>query len=162
MSVTYCTVADVRANTNNPDLADITVVDDAAVTAKILAAEVYIDSVAGYWDRKAGITQTRVFPRIEDVDNGQDIPDAVKYSTIAQVEFMYENMPDRDHGVVQDEKPTSVSISPRAMKLLKRGYIRKTGKITLPYPQNPSMIDTYGRMNGEGSRGDIHFQDVNP
>ncbi len=162
MAVTYCTVAEVRANTNNPDLASSSVVSDDSLTAKIIAAETYIDSIAGYWDRSAGVSQARVFPRVEDDAIGTDIPDAVKFATIAQVEFMYENMPDRDHGIVQDDKPTRESISPRAMKLMSGGFIRKTGNITIPYPQNPQMIDIYGHNYDGMSMGDIHFQDQIP
>lgn len=134
MAVTYCTIADVRAATNNEDLADNTIVTDEQMTAKIEQAEVYIDSIAKYWDRFGGDTQVRTFPRLQDVDADGDsfIPDIVKQATIAQVEFAYENMPDRDHGVVQDDNPTSESISPRAYQLMSAGYIRRTGRVTLP------------------------------
>lgn len=133
MAVTYCTIADVRAATNNTDLADDTIVTDVQMTAKIEQAEVYIDSIAKYWERYDAF-QVRTFPRIHDIDEdgATFIPDTVKQATIAQVEYAYENMPDRDHGVVQDDKPTAESISPRAYQLMSNGYIRRTGHITFP------------------------------
>lgn len=133
MAVTYCTIADVRAATNNSDLADNTIVTDQQLTARIEQAEVYIDSIAKYWERYDEY-QVRTFPRIHDIDEdgATFIPDTVKQATIAQVEFAYENMPDRDHGIIGDEKPTDESISPRARQLMSNGYIRRTGRITFP------------------------------
>lgn len=136
---TYVTADQVRLYTNNADLADDEVIDDDALDAKIIAAEIYIDSYAGYWDRTGGVTQTRKFPRVEDGQIGVDIPEAIMHATIAQVEFMHVNMPDVDHGIEPDTSPTSASISPRAKELMK-GYRRTTGRITLPEPQRADII----------------------
>lgn len=135
MAVTYCTIADVRGVTNNADLADNSIVTDAELTAKIEQAEVYIDSIAKYWERYEPY-QVRTFPRIHDIDadGATFIPDNVKQATIAQVEFAYENFPDRDHGVMQDDTPTKESISPRAYQLMKAGYISNSGRMTLNSP----------------------------
>ncbi len=129
MATTYVTATVLKANTNN---ATLSALSDNAVNAKIELAEIYVDSHAGYWD-KYDETQTRRFPRKHDVDSdgATFIPEAVKFATIAQVEFMFENMPDRDHGITQDENPTSESLSPRLRQLMK-GYTKKTGRITFP------------------------------
>lgn len=129
MAVTYVTATILKANTNNTALAALS---DGAVETKIEAAEIYIDSYAGYWQKYAE-TQTRLFPRLHDVNTAGAtfIPEAIKFATIAQVEFMYENMPDRDHGIMQDEKPTEESLSPRVRQLMK-GYTRRTGRIIFP------------------------------
>lgn len=155
---TYVSADDLRTYTNNADLADDQIVDDTALEAKIIAAEVYIDAYAGYWERSAGVTQTRVFPRMKDTQNGITIPDAIMHATIAQVEFMYINMPDVDHGIEPDANPTSVSISPRAKQLMKGGYRRKTGKITLPYPVSPAFLNVYAQDQVINPETDIHFQ----
>lgn len=138
MAATYVTETILKANTNNAALAALS--DDAVVT-KIEAAEIYIDSYAGYW-AKYDEDQTRTFPRKHDVDGDGDtfIPEAIKFATIAQVEFMYENMPDRDHGILQDEKPTEESLSPRARQLMK-GYTKRTGRITFPEDDIESVSD---------------------
>jgi hypothetical protein len=138
MAVTYVTATELKANTNNAALAALS---DAAVGAKIEAAEIYVDSYAGYW-QKYDEDQTRLFPRKHDVDSAGDtfIPEAVKFATIAQVEFMYENMPDRDHGIMQDEKPTVESLSPRLRQLMK-GYTKRTGRITFPEDDIQSVSD---------------------
>lgn len=138
MSVTYVTAAILKANTNNTALAALS---DGAVETKIEAAEIYIDSYAGYWQKYVE-TQTRLFPRLHDVNTAGDtfIPEAIKFATIAQVEFMYENMPDRDHGIMQDEKPTEESISPRARQLMK-GYTKRTGRITFNEDDMQSIRD---------------------
>lgn len=106
--------------------------DNTHLEALIAAAEIYIDAAAGYWERYDD-EQDRVFPRLHDVtvDGVTLIPEAIKFATIAQVEFMYENQPDIEHGIMADVKPTSVSLSPRAENLM-HGYIRRTGRITLP------------------------------
>lgn len=138
MAVTYVTVEELRAATTEPaftevDEADEYVITDEQMTAKIETAEIYIDSIAKYWD-KYDLYQTRTFPRSHDIDEdgATFIPATVKEATIAQVEFAFINMPDRDHGVMPDEKPTMESISPRAMQLMSNGYIKRTGRITLP------------------------------
>ncbi len=155
---TYVTADDLRLFTNNDDLADDDIVTDEQLEAKIVAAEVYIDAIAGYWERAGGITQARVFPRTQDTQNGQDIPDSVMHATIAQVEFMHVNMPDIEHGIENDASPTANSISPRAKKLMSKGYICRTGQVTIPYSQNPKMLQIY---NSDAQvNGDIHFQDV--
>lgn len=141
---TYCTAADVRLYTNNADLADDDIVTDDQLEAKILAAEIYIDSYAGYWERSAGVTQARVFPRLIDTQNGiSGVPEAIMHATIAQVEFMHVNMPDTDHGIEPDANPTDVSLSPRAKRLMKSGFRRITGKITLPYPVNVNVVNSF-------------------
>ncbi len=129
----YVTPADVRTYTNNTAISGM---DDEELTARIVAAETYIDSYAGYWDRFV-IGQDHVFPRDIDIDASGEtvIPTAVKFSVIAQVEFMYINMPDADHGVEQDESPTIESISPRVKQLMK-GYICRIGSVTLPWVSN--------------------------
>ncbi len=139
VTLTYCSVADVRAYTNNPDLADDDIVSDAVMENKIVAAEVYIDAYAGYWDRAGGVTQARKFPRVEDNAIEGDVPQAILLATVAQVEFMHVNMPDLDHGIEQDASPTAASISPRAKNLMK-GYRRTTGRIVLPETQNPNTL----------------------
>ncbi len=136
-------------------------VDNVHLNALITAAEIYIDSYAGYWDRLAGPTQARVFPRVEDAAyNAGGIPDAIKHATIAQVEFMYVNMPDVDHGIEPQASPTDASISPRAKKLMRAGYRRATGNVTLPYPVSRSLVNSYGNLEGGGGEGDIRFQNV--
>lgn len=136
---TYATAANVRTYTNDTDLADSGQFNDAALNAKIIAAEEYIDSHAGYWDRYDQY-QARVFPRSHDIaENGTTfIPNAIMLATIAQVEFMFQNMPDMDHGVEIDVKPTAVSLSPRAKQLMK-GYSRKTGRVTFPQDGVPGV-----------------------
>jgi len=138
LTTTYCTAADVRAYSQNTDIIEL---GDYELSLRIVQAEVYIDSYAGYWQRGDGITQVRLFPRIEDVQSFGDghIPDAVMLATIAQVEFMHLNMPDIDHGIESDAKPTEQSLSPRAKHLLK-GYRRITGSITLPDTQSPATL----------------------
>ena len=128
---TYCTADDVREFTNNADLADDSIVTDEQLEAKIVAAEQYIDAWAGYWERSGGITQARKFPRTVDAEMGVDVPEAIKHATIAQVEFMYVNMPDVDHGIEPDASPTAASISPRAKALMAKGYRKTTGRVTL-------------------------------
>ena len=158
---TYCTADDVREFTSNADLADEEVVDDTALEAKIVAAEMYIDAYAGYWDRAAGVTQARVFPRAQDAANGVTVPEAIKHATIAQVEFMYVNMPDIDHGIEPDASPTDASISPRAKKLMKAGFRKTTGSVLLPWPVNPAFLNIWGAgLGGEPVNGDIHFRDA--
>lgn len=114
---------------------------DTHLNSLILAAEIYIDAYAGYW-QKYDETQDRTFPRQGDYDSttGEtEIPEAVKFATIAQLEFMFENMPDRDHGVEQDEKPTKETISPR-VKILMKGYVNRTGVIELPNIQHVTNV----------------------
>ncbi len=139
----YVTADDLRTFTNNADLADDDIVSDDQLEAKIVAAEIYIDAIAGYWDRAGGITQARVFPRVQDAAIGTDVPETVMHATIAQVEHMYINQPDVDHGVQIDANPTANSISPRAKKLMSKGYICRTGSVTLPYPVNPEMMGAF-------------------
>lgn len=156
---TYCTPEDVRTYTNNAELADDDNFTDDELAAKIVAAEMYIDSEAGYWDRAGGITQARVFPRVEDAQIGVDIPEAIMHATIAQVEFMHVNMPDVDHGIEPDASPTRASLSPRAKRLM-RGFSKKTGNITLPYSVSPALLTTIGVDTYVGDTGDIHFKDL--
>lgn len=123
---TYCTIAEVKANTQDSNLASLT---DEQITALIEQAEIYIDAYAGYWE-KYDIDQSLKFPRSIDVDkNGATfIPSAIKHATIAQIEFIYQKTPDIEHGIEEDDKPTKVSISPRAKELM-RGYMRRAGRI---------------------------------
>ena len=158
---TYCTADDVRLYTNNADLADDDIIDDTALEAKIVAAEVYIDRRAGYWARAGGITQERVFPRVQDAQIGTDIPQAIMMATIAQVEFMYVNMPDVDHGIEPDASPTSASISPRAKELIDGGYRCITGSVEIPFVQSRGIVNAYGVDGLDNPKSDIHFQDVN-
>lgn len=146
-SPTYCTADDVRTYSNHPDFMEEVgeeyVITDEQLEAKIIIAEVYVDREAKYWMREGGTSQARVFPRMEDGQyTGQSgqIPEAIKFATIAQVEHMHVNMPDVDHGIEPDAKPTSVSISPRARELIRGGYRRTTGSITLPQAQDPATI----------------------
>src|ERR1043166_5162444 len=133
---TYCTADDVRTYTSLPEFTEDDgeespeyIISDEQLDAKIVVAERYIDSIAGYWQRAGGVTQARVFPRIEDsAYNAGSIPEAVKFATIEQVELMQVNMADVDHGIEPDASPTTESISPRARELM-RGYCRKTGSI---------------------------------
>jgi hypothetical protein len=138
MAVTYVTADFIQANTNNAALAALT---DDALNVKIELAEAYIDSHARFV-RKYAETQTRKFPRQEDVNTAGAtfIPEAVKLATMAQVEFMYENMPDRDHGIMGDEKPTVETMSPRAIMLM-RGYRKTTGNIIFPEEDAHSVSD---------------------
>lgn len=138
-SPTYVTAANCKAFTSDADLA---AEDDALFTAEfgfIHKAEVQIDRFCGYWDRYAGKTQTRVFPRTTDVDSAGDtfIPEPIKMATMAQVEYNYLNKPDMDHGIEEDEKPKRKEIiSPRAMQYLK-GYVMKGGRITMSPANDP-------------------------
>lgn len=138
MAATYCTAAQFKAASNN---AALVALENAALEAKIEAAEPYIDAEAGTWE-KYDITQTRRFPRAGyDVNSAGTtyIPELIRAATIAQVEFMHENQPDVEHGVEQDDEPTKLSLSPRARYLMRKGnLICRVGRIQFP-PQ------TYGR-----------------
>ncbi len=114
--------------------------DDTEMNARIVVAERYIDAYAGYWQR-FDLTQDNVFPRDIDLDTSGDtlIPQQVRLAVIAQVEFMFVNMPDTDHGVTEDDLPTMESISPR-VKMLMKGYICRTGSIALPWITNVMRV----------------------
>ncbi len=125
--------------------------DDTTLEAKIIAAEIVIDAAVKYV-QKLDPAQARKFPRSDDTDGS--IPEAIKFAMIYQVEFMYVNSPDVDHGVEPDVSPTTVSISPRSLKLLRAGYIKNTGEITLPPTVDPRAV----QIGGSAYNGDIHFQ----
>lgn len=133
MAVTYVTVAELKADTQNDALSNSGTTE---ITALIELAEVYIDSFAGYWT-KYDSSQTRLFPRDKDIDeNGATfIPTPVKKATIAQVEFLFLKSPDAEHGIMEDEEPTKEVISPRAKQLM-RGYRMRSGRIVYPENQN--------------------------
>lgn len=116
--------------------------DDSHLNALIELAEVYIDAYAGYWTKYVNDgSQARKFPRVGDIDSSGAtiIPEAVKFATIAQVEFMYVNMPDSEHGIQPDESPTKATIGSRVKELM-RGYVCLTGSMLLPRVQ-PGLLN---------------------
>lgn len=127
MAVTYVTADEVQAATRNTALA---AESDSAVDALIEEAEIYIDAAAKYWTKYSD-SQSRTFPRVQDVnDDGTTfIPETIKQATIAQVEFLYNQTPDVEHGIKEDEAPKPETLSPRARMLMSRGYIKRTGSI---------------------------------
>jgi len=127
MAVTYITVAELRNATTNDALIGEA---DERLTSLIERAERYIDALAGYWQRYEE-DQTRLFPRADDVNTAGAtyIPEIVKEATIAQVEFLYLQTPDAEHGVKPDDaKKPFVVYSPRSRAILRSGGLtRRTG-----------------------------------
>lgn len=130
-STTYITGAQVKALTKDTVLAAEEVSDLEAENGPIHMAEIQIDRFCGYWKRYGGQTQTRVFPRIGDVDSAGStvIPEAVLMATLFQIEHNFVNQGDLDHGIEEDDAPKDVFIiSPRSKQVLK-GYVMKGGHI---------------------------------
>lgn len=156
-TTTYCTADDVRTYSGHPAFTaqedDEYVITDEQLEARIIAAEIVIDAEAKYV-QKLDPAQTRKFPRVEDTSG--DIPEAIKMATIYQVEFMYVNAPDVDHGVEPDVSPTAVTLSPRSRKLMSAGYIKSTGTVTLPPTVDPKAV----QGAASAYTGDIRFQQV--
>jgi hypothetical protein len=128
---TYITGEEIRSATNDPILAAMTENALEAEFGPIHKAELQIDRFCGYWDRFGGQLQARVFPRTTDVDADgvSEIPEAVKFATLYQIEYNNVNKPDMDHGIENDERPKRKEvISPRARQQL-QGYVMKGGRI---------------------------------
>lgn len=113
--MTYCTVADVKATTRNTELkAESTTV----ITSLIEQAELIIDQYVGFV--KSPKSQALKFP----LTGESTIPTNVKYATIYQVEYMFENDADLEHGISDEtgDKNTKGNkfnvVSHRAKQLL--------------------------------------------
>lgn len=134
LEAVYATPGQVRTYTTVPALAAL---DDATLTAKIFVAMTYIDRFAGAWPPWY-VGQIRKFPRWNDVDQlgNKVVPDSIMLATIAQLEFMFLNMPDGDHGITADSvQAANISYSPRLRSLM-HGFVTKLGSAVFPLPQN--------------------------
>lgn len=120
----YCTIQDIKDWTLDSNLGGES---DERITSLIGTAEAYIDSYVRCV-KKADLAQVRKFPRKQDNDA---IPENVKFATCAQVEFIYLQLPDADHGIKEDESDQRETISPRAKELLK-GFRSLIGNVDLP------------------------------
>jgi len=113
---TYCTAQDVKNNTRNTALkAEATPV----IESLIEQAELIIDEYVCF--TPSPIDQVLKFPRIGETV----IIPQVKFATIYQVEYMFEKMPDVDHGISEESGEQNTIgaryniISHRAKHLLK-------------------------------------------
>jgi len=126
---TYIDSDFIRNNSQSKNLVEES---DDILNPLIERAERFIDSVSGYW-MKYDPDQTRLFPRQNDIDTDGNtfIHDTVKEATLIQVEFLYNQTPDDEHGIKsEDGKDRFQVISPRMKELLRgSGLTRRTGKI---------------------------------
>lgn len=127
---TYVTAQEVIDATTNAALKEEAT---GTIESLIETAENHIDAEAGYWERYDPY-QERIFPRSIDLNSSGAtfIHSRVKSATIAQVEFLYLETPDVEHGIMEDDpQKKRTMLSPRA-KFLMRGLTRRSGKIVFP------------------------------
>ena len=113
--MTYCTYTEVQATTRNTELQSAT---EAEINLLITQAELIIDQYVGFV--KSPKSQALKFPLTGETT----IPTNVKYATIYQVEYMFENDADLEHGISDEtgDKNTKGNkfnvVSHRAKQLL--------------------------------------------
>lgn len=111
--MTYCTVSDVKTTTRNEELkAEST----SVITSLIEQAELLIDQWVGFIE--SNNANSLKFPKA----NETAISANVKFATIYQVEYIYENFSDLDHSISEEGERAIHQhdlISVRAKQLLK-------------------------------------------